>query len=95
MVRLTLFAVMVSTLLLSSYAWFPRVKEPPYQLVKTWGGKGDAQDDSTSPLASPCQHRKCLSATHSMLVFKCSILAVTSNTCLVNQVTKRVSLAVL
>ncbi len=42
MFRLKLFVVMVSTLLLSSCAWFPSVKEPPYQLTKTWGGKGEA-----------------------------------------------------
>ncbi|MCF6324010.1 MAG: 6-bladed beta-propeller [Gammaproteobacteria bacterium] len=40
MFRLKWLVVMVGALLLSSCAWFPSVKEPPYQLVKTWGGKG-------------------------------------------------------
>ena len=37
------------TLLLTSCAWFPSVKEPPYQLVKTWGGKGEATGQFNEP----------------------------------------------
>ena len=44
-----LLLVIMMTLLLSSCAWFPSVKEPPYQLVKTWGGKGEATGRFNEP----------------------------------------------
>ncbi len=49
MFRLKLFAVMIIILLLSSCAWFPSVKEPPYQLVKTWGDKGESAGQFNEP----------------------------------------------
>ena len=44
------FLIFLTTLLLSSCAWFPSIKEPPYQLVKTWGGKGDARGRFNEPM---------------------------------------------
>ncbi len=41
--------LLVVTLLLSSCAWFPTIKEPPYRLVKTWGGKGEASGQFNEP----------------------------------------------
>ena len=49
MYRLKRLAMMVAILLLTSCAWFPSVKEPPYQLVKTWGGKGEATGQFSEP----------------------------------------------
>jgi len=46
---LYLLFVILATVLLSSCAWFPAVKEPPYQLVKTWGGKGNSAGKFNEP----------------------------------------------
>ena len=44
-------AVFVAALLLlSGCAWFPSEKEPPYQLVHTWGGLGDAPGQFNEPM---------------------------------------------
>lgn len=49
MFRLKLLIMMVAILSLTACAWFPSVKEPPYQLVKTWGGKGEASGQFNEP----------------------------------------------
>jgi len=50
MFRLKLIVVLVITLLLTSCSWFPAVKESPYQLVKTWGGQGEASGQFNEPM---------------------------------------------
>jgi len=48
-VKIQSLFIIATTLLLTSCAWFPSVKEPPYQLVKTWGGKGEATGQFNEP----------------------------------------------
>jgi sugar lactone lactonase YvrE len=46
---LTFTILILTTPLISSCAWFPSVKEPPYKLVNTWGGKGEATGQFNEP----------------------------------------------